>query len=590
MSARSTSSRPVRAKPPASASASSLATVFPVFLKAAALLAMALLVYFPATQAGFIWDDDDMLTENPLMRGGLGDIWFTTKFYDYYPLTLTSLWIEWRLWGMNPMGYHVTNILLHAVTSILFWRVLLRLRIPGAWFAALVFAVHPVNVESVAWIAERKNTLPMVFYALSILWFVRAENEKTNKWFWLSLTAFVLALLSKTSVVMLPFVLLGCLWWLHGKLTAKDVLRTLPFFAVALVFALITIWMQYNRAIATDVVQAAGFWERLARAGWAVWFYLSKTLVSLNLSFVYPRWEIDPSSVMVYVPGLAVLGWLAVFWKFRDGWGKAPLLGFGYFVVTLFPVLGFFNIYFQKYSFVADHWQYTSIIGIIALVTGAATHALRNHQTAQIISACAVALLLGIVTWKQCYIYQNDETLWRDTLKKNPQAAIAHHNLGILAAERGDLAQAMTHFRSALDAQPDHEGAHYGLGTAFALQGNFTQALPHLREAVRIKPDFSMALNTLAWILATHPSGSIRNGAEAVRHAQKAVDLSQERNAVFLDTLAAAQAEAGRFEEAVRSAQKAAELARAENPELLGDITARIKLYQSGRPYRERLP
>jgi hypothetical protein len=224
----------------------------------------------------------------------------------------------------------------------------LRLKIPGAWFAGLNFALHPVNVESVAWIAERKNTLPMVFYALSLLWFLRSEqeNEATPKnsgikWYWLSLVAFALALLSKTSVVMLPFVLLGCAWWQRGKIQIRDFLRAAPFFLLSLTFGLITIWVQYNRAISTDsdAIQIGSFAERLARAGWAVWFYLFKALVPLNLAFVYPRWEVNPQSVVSWMPGIALIVAFALFWKFRKTWGKPLLFGFGYFVLTLFPVL-----------------------------------------------------------------------------------------------------------------------------------------------------------------------------------------------------------------------------------------------------------
>ncbi|MGI8966742.1 MAG: hypothetical protein ACR2H1_11740, partial [Limisphaerales bacterium] len=338
------------------------------------ILALTLLAYSPMFQAGFIWDDDDMLTENPLIKNGLGDIWFSTKFYDYFPLTLTSFWLEWRLWRMNPTGYHATNILLHGFTSIFFWRVLKYLKIPGAWFAGLVFALHPVNVESVAWITERKNTLAMFFYALSLLLYLKFENAKhgirNNKFYILSIITFLLALLSKTSVVMFPFVLLGCLWWRNGRIGRRDFLRVLPFFALSFVLALVTIWFQYNRAISTDIVHAASFAARLAGAGWATWFYLFKALVPIHLAFVYPRWEINGGALLSYLPALALLGWLFFLWAFRKSWGKPFLFGVGYFILTLFPVLGFFNIYFQKYSLVADHWQYTSIIGIIALVIG----------------------------------------------------------------------------------------------------------------------------------------------------------------------------------------------------------------------------
>jgi hypothetical protein len=260
-------------------------------LLAAALVAITFLAYLPAMRGGFIWNDDTFLTRNPLIKtpDGLRRLWFTTDPPDYFPLTSTSLWLEWRLWGMNPAGYHVVNVLLHAVSAVLLWRVLKRLNAPGAWLAGLIFAVHPVNVESVAWITERKNTLAMVLYMASLLAYLKFDEDGAPRTYALALGLFLLALLAKTSVIMLPAVLLLCAWWRRGGIERKDILRAIPFAALSGALALVTVWYQYHRAIAAEVVRTDGFLARTAGAGWAAWFYLYKALLPAKLCFVYPR-------------------------------------------------------------------------------------------------------------------------------------------------------------------------------------------------------------------------------------------------------------------------------------------------------------
>jgi hypothetical protein len=330
------------------------------------------LVYQPAWHGGFLWDDDVHVTKNPMLvaPAGLRQIWTSRDSPQYYPMVFTTFRLERALWGLNPTGYHFGNLLLHAASAVLIWRILRRLNVPGAWLAAAVFAVHPVNVESVAWISQRKNTLAMFFYALSALLYVRSEGERdlgpdkgtgiptqgaspaagrggaSTLFYWASLFAFVLALLSKTAVSPFPLVLLGLAWWRRGKVMARDAWRSVPFFAASLVLGLITIWFERHITTFDTAVQNESFWLRLAAAGWAIWFYLYKALLPLNLALIYPRWQVEPSRALSYLPGLLVIGGLLFLWWYRQRWGRVWLFCAGYYVLMLLPILGFVNIGF----------------------------------------------------------------------------------------------------------------------------------------------------------------------------------------------------------------------------------------------------
>jgi len=492
-----------------------------------ALIAAVFLVYQPVWHAGFIWDDDTFLVNNPLIKlsNGLYQFWFTTKAPDFFPMTSTTLWLEWRLWGMNPLGYHIVNVLLHALSTVLIWRVLTHLRMPGAWLAAALFAVHPVNVESVAWITERKNTLAMLFYVMSILFYLRFEDTDRWRWYGMALGSFVLSLLSKTAVVPLPIVLLGLAWWQRDRVSSRDVKLTLPFFGIAVLLGLITVWFQSHNAIASEMVRADSLWSRLAGAGWAVWFYLYKALLPVNLIFVYPKWQIDATKLLSYVPGLMVLAWAAVFLRFRKGWGKAWLFGLGYFVVMLLPVLGFRDIYFMRYSLVADHWQYFSIIGPIGLIAAGITWASdrlkkRNVFLVPVFSAILL-LVLGVLTWRQTCNYSDVETIWNMTIARNPACLMAYNNRGVIYKDLGNYRQAIEDFNKAIEIKSDNAVAYYNRGNVYTDLGNYRQAIAELNRAIEINPGYAEAYSNRG-----NAYKSIGNYRQAIEDYNRAIEIN----------------------------------------------------------------
>jgi len=464
------------------------------FAAAVLIVAVCIADYSPAMKAGFIWNDDSDLIENTVLKGGgLYRSWFTTAQPNYWPITWTSYWLEHKLWELNPAGYHIINILIHAACALLIWRILLLLKIPAPWLAALVFAVHPVNVESVAWITQRKTLLAMLFFLMSLLLYLKFENSNKFLLYWLSAGTFVLAMLSKGSVVALPVVLLLIVWWRHGTITRKDLLRSIPFFAISAVMSCVEIWFQYNRVIAAETIRSDNFFARLAGAGMAVWFYIYKAVLPANLIFVYPRWQINPEEWLVYVPFAALTGLFLLLLRYRQSWAKSLLFALSYYVVMLLPVLGFFSIYFMKYSLVADHYQYAAIIGMIALVVSAGYFiAVRLGRWGNIIAKTAAVVILALLatlTWRQCRIYKDVETLWSDVLLKNPDSWIAHNDLGIALQSKGRLDEAMAHYRHALQFRTDAE-VYNNIGNLFTQQGKTTEAAEYYLKALRANPDY----------------------------------------------------------------------------------------------------
>ena len=591
------------------------------------IVGVTLVAYIPAIQAGFIWDDDHLIWRSETMasENGLHTIWFTDEMPDYYPVTWSTLWLEYRVYKDQAMGYHVGNVTQQIIAALLLWLVLVKLKIPGAWLAAMIFAVHPVNIASVAWISERKNTLSIIFYLLSIYLYLKHDDKDRPAWsswpYYGAIVSFILGLLCKTSIVVLPVVLigcilwrrrkiplldlalfvmlpmalllggglsflkdrvadkrwindlsllvgvagglmfLGCLWWRRRKPGIRIVFESLPFFLLSTIASIASVWFQYNRAIKGAVVRTEGMLSRVATAGSAVWFYIYKALIPLDLSMVYTRWEVTPSfdepvSLLWYVPGLALIALAVLMWRQRSRLWVRPVAFAGvYFVLCLLPVLGFFDIYFMIYSFVADHWQHLAIIGIITLVTGGGAWAIHNRPAVArvvgvgvwlaavaaillvicqrwqaplgtvgiallcgpvllaavaaavvfseklrqpknfgAVTATLVVLALGVLTLDKTPVYEDEGALWPDVLKRNPTCWIGEYNLGThISSVRGDSEGGLVHLKRAVELRPQYPPALNNYALALHQLGRSEESLPFFDMAVKAKPYYAEA-------------------------------------------------------------------------------------------------
>ena len=482
-------------------------------LLAAGILAATLLAYIPAMQAGYIWDDDDYLLENESVKQASGIVrtWSDISANpQFYPMVFTTFWIEHQMWGLQPAGYHIVNILLHALSAIFLWRILKRLEIPGAAVAAALFALHPVHVESVAWITERKNVLSGLFYMLSMIAYLRfcrfgdaSSNSKRAVLYVASMALFVMALPSKTVTCSLPAVILLILWWKRDRLRWRDFAAIAPMFAIGLAFARITVWMERNVVGAEGTEWGFSIFDRCLIAGRSLWFYAHKIVVPHPLMFNYPRWEIDDTQAWQYIFPVAIIAVLIALFSMRKRIGKGPLIAVLMFAGTLVPAIGFFDVYPFRYSFVADHFQYLASIGIIVLLTGTAAHLLKHNQSLAMIISLLVMLAFGALTFRHSRVFYAHGTLWADTLEKNENSWIASNHLGMMfMQDRPDDAIRM--FELTLQIKPDHELAHYNLGHVYVGKGNPEKAIEHLRAAIAIDSSMIDAADFLAAYLIKH--------------------------------------------------------------------------------------
>jgi tetratricopeptide (TPR) repeat protein len=476
-----------------------------------ALVAFAATIsYLPALRSGWVWDDNHYVTDNIdlLTLHGLGQIWTRLGATpQYYPATHTSFWIEYHLWGTHPFGYHLDNVLLHIANALLIGAILRRLRVPGAPLAAILFALHPVHVESVAWVTERKNVLSGFFYLLAAwvaldAWGIDTalpQEARTRSWrrYFLSLGLFIAALLSKSVTSSLPAVVLLLIWWKRGRVRAREILSLTPFFLCGAAMASITGWMEKH------VVGAMGpdwnwtFSQRLLIAGRAVWFYLGKLVWPHPLIFIYPKWAVDVGDIGQWVYPATVAALILALFALRHRIGRWPLVAVLFFVISLFPALGFVDVYPMRYSFVADHFQYLASIAPIAVAAALLSRLPR-------MGIVPIALVLAVLTWRQARTYQNEESLWRDVISKDPASRVGHCDLGIALLNRGRLDDAESQLRQALVIAPDFVEAQVAQGAVAEARGDFSGAAQIYRQARDAHPESPLPLWQLGLLDRRH--------------------------------------------------------------------------------------
>ena len=516
-----------------------------------ALGLMVVVSYLPAMLwGGFVWDDEIYIKVNPVRDvSGLWQIWFSPSAIDgerhYWPLVYTTFWLEHKLWGFDPAGYHIVNVMLHLVNTLLVWHLVRRLAVPGAWVVAAVFAVHPLHVESVAWVIERKDVLSGLFYLAAVLAWMRFVEKPRRGWYACSLTLYAAGLLSKSIVITLPVALLIWHWWKQGRVTSTDLLRLVPFGVVGLV---ITIGdLSFSRSV-VPVSFDYSLAERALIAARALWFYAGKLLWPTSLAVIYPLWGIHVADPLVWGYLIAAVALVVALWRFRQRVGRGPLAGASFFAVTLSPVLGFVDHVYMQYAFVADRFQYLAGIGVMAVVIGVAAYGVRRltdlWQKGALGVVGIVLVVLGILTWRQASIYRDNETLNRHIIELNPQAWHAHLHLGNALHNQGRYVEAVDAYRVAAEQRPDNDLAYANLGLVLNELGRYEEAETHLRRALALNPqDWHAHLNLGN---ALHSQGRYVEAVAAYRVAAG----QRPNHALAHSGLGAALNELGRFEEA----------------------------------------
>jgi protein O-mannosyl-transferase len=551
--------------------------------QATAIIFAVILVYLPTFHAGFVWDDEQLVTANPLLRSlsGLAEIWSGGRTADYFPVTNTVFWIEHHIFGGRPTGYHVVNIVLQTADALLLWLVLRRLKVPGAWLAGLVFGIHPVHAESVAWISELKNILAMFFALLSVLCFFPSAGEHTagrrTAAYAASLLFFLSALLAKTQVVFLPVGLLLCVWWLHGRMAntsaRRAAIRTWPFFLIAAVLGGITIWFQ-NRGISGEDIVIGSFARRLVNAGMAIWWYAGKVFLPARLMTIYPQWRFDSPHPLEWLPLIALLGLMALLWGRRNHGARGSLFAMAYFIVALLPVVGFVRMaYVRSGTLVADHLQYFADVSLIALV-GAAVSAVsvRSQRSVKAGMAFALTLLLlamGGYTYARAAVFHDEETLWDDTLAKNPNPWQAHVQLGQRRLKQEEYARALFHLERAVQLKPELADIHNLLGLDYCRLNRFEEGIAEYRQALQLQENkplsaakssvatirtnlanaLTVSANNLRGSGSSVPDEAMQRYEEAIRQYERALELQPQHPAIHRN-LGMLLAKLGRYDEA----------------------------------------
>jgi tetratricopeptide (TPR) repeat protein len=558
-----------------------------VLLRALLILAVGLFVYAPVFHGGWLWDDDQEITANAVLRepGGLARIWAGDTGADYFPLKSTVQWLAFRVIADNNTGWHLLNISLHLLNTLLVWVLLARLGVRQGWLGGLLFCVHPILVSSVAWVSELKNTLSLPFVIFSLLAWIAFEERGRLGHYLLAVLFFIAATLTKTSVVMIPFVLLLYAWWraqrghpggancawpwlrtLADKLQAilplgiwRTAVASIPFFLVSLAFGLLTIKFQHARAIGSEEIPVGDLFSRTETAGLAVWFYFFKTLFPVGLLPIYPRWTPQPWMLAGWPLLAGMLFWL---WSKRRTWGAPALLGIGFFFINLVPVLGFITMSYMRITWVSDHFLYLPALGLIGLVAAAAgawyDAARRERQKALAVAGTVLLAVLAVGSHRYAGVFANEYEMWTYTLRRNPDAWQAHSRLGKVLLERGENDRAFHHISESVRLRPDLAETHNNYGAMLEKKGDMNGAVHHLRTATQLSPDIPIYKINLGSLLVR-----VGRNDEAVAVYENLLTM-QPDNPTYLCNLGVAQFFLGRNDEAIANFQKALQI----NPDL----------------------
>ena len=546
---------------------------FSPFARAAALiLLLVVLAYLPALGAGFVWDDREYVWANPAVLSGreLVQAWFSptsmssfgNEGVQFYPVTFTSFWLEYKLWAANPLGYHIVNIALHALNALLVWTVLTRLHVPGALLAAALFAVHPVEVESVAWISERKNLLAAAFYFSALLAWVRFVGSGEARSYVLSLALFAAAVLSKTIAVTFPLVLPLIDLWQGVKPSGRRSWHLIPFFAFSAFAGLLNVhWERSGRDLPVYTIA-----ERIVLAGQAFWFYVGKLVWPVDLTTLYPRWEVGASPSQLAYP-LAAAAVVVVLWVLRRRITPGPFVAVMFFVIALLPVLGLEPFALMKLTLVADHHQYIASTGLLALFAATVTVVLGAPGAA--VGAIPILAALLFMTRVYCLDYRSEEELWRANARVNPVSWFAHYNVGTLLMQRGANDEALEQLRTSLRLKPDYGWTHANLGTLLAMRGEVDQAIEHFREQSRLAPHLPEAAVNLGIALSLKGESG-----EAARQYERALRLDPNHVAAHFNYGQLLES-GGRLDEAIEQYSIAVKLAP-DNEDVKGYLRSAI--------------
>ncbi len=505
------------------------------------LLVVVLAAYQPAWHGGYLPDDKITIQRRDLHTWhGLYRIWFDPRAtLQYYPLSHSAVWLQYKLCGDNTFGYHIVNILLHVTSAVLVMFILRRLKIPGAYLAAIVFAVHPVQVESVAWMVEMKNILCTMFYLAAALVYLRFDETRKKTMYWGAFALFVLSLLSKSVACTWPAAMLVIFWWKRGRLSwRQDVLPLLPFFTIGAIDGVFVAKLERTEWCLNDDTFQWTPLQRFLMGGRAFWFYLSKLFWPSSLIWGYPRWELDPNAWWQYLFPLAAILAFLLAWLVRHR-RREPLAALLFFTGLLLPFLGLFNCGYFIVSYVADHFQYQACLGIIAFVCAFLTLYLKKSdpelRRGGYIITSAVLMLFTVLTWQQCHMYIDQDAFFRKTLETNPQCpcalvmvglsiteekpreanacfqealridpkwASAYIGLGQVSLMQGRIEEAVSYYQKSIDTYPKDYTPHLRIAEIRAKQGRYDEAIEHYRRAMEIEPEDPQMLNALGQLLA----------------------------------------------------------------------------------------